>query len=137
MASNDTTTSTTRRAMLTGAVALTAALSVAGPVGAVQSNTSACASPGAWNAAFASWERASAAYNENADAGRDNVLSDAEHAAWMQLFTMPSPDRPSLLWKMEYLWGDDRGDDESSDAWSNRIVDAVMKDARRLLGSAA
>jgi len=52
-------------------------------------------------------------------------LQDQLSAATSSLITMPAPDVPALLWKMEYLL--------DGSAWSEEFLHQTLADARRLL----
>jgi len=65
-------------------------------------------------------------------------LCDAQCEIESTLIQMPAPDRAALLWKLEHLFGPEtRGENEYSDGWCAAFMNAVMDDARRLLGSDA
>jgi hypothetical protein len=49
------------------------------------------------------------------------------------LIQTPAPDAEALLWKLEELFGEVRGEDRSCDPWTGVLVEPVMADARRLL----
>jgi hypothetical protein len=62
-------------------------------------------------------------------------LCNAQCDIESKLIAMPSPDRSALLWKLEHLFGPDAWDsDDFSPSWCAKWVNAVMEDARRLLG---
>lgn len=62
-------------------------------------------------------------------------LCDAYCAIESSLIDMPAPDGSALLWKLERLFGPEAWDGEDfSPAWCADWMNAVMKDARRLLG---
>ena len=131
MASLANSTVASRRSILGGAFALTAVMAVAAP--AISAPLPSHASSVAWDALFAEWKRAETLYHNNTDAAADHVLSETDNRLWKRLMKMPAPHSAALLWKMDYLWGEDQ-QDGMSDAWSMEIVDPVLRDARRLLG---
>jgi hypothetical protein len=74
--------------------------------------------------------------NTGAEAADDRTeaLADAESEAWNTLLLTPAPDQQALLYKLDLLFCEDRGgNDDYSDSWSMKLIDAVMADARRLL----
>lgn len=138
MASALDTTITSRRSILKASIALAAALFVAAPVEAAAGTRAGLLVSSEWDATFTAWQRADTIYSSTSAASKEwDDLGDEEQRLWRALMTMPSPTASALLWKLDYLWGDDRGNDEYADSWSNDIVQAVMKDARRMLGGAA
>ena len=84
-------------------------------------------------------ERAYAAFRptENPDSEEDakkgDELAGIQYEAEKELIALPAPDRPALLWKLEYLL---RGDGDSVDCWSVDFVAQTLADCRRLLGEA-
>lgn len=75
-------------------------------------------------------------YHKSAETLDD--LADSYFAQCSNLMTIPAPDAPALLWKLEHLFGTevDRGDDYCS-GYSTSWMGAVMSDARRLLDGRA
>lgn len=62
-------------------------------------------------------------------------LCDAHGAIESTLIEMPAPDQSALLWKLERLFGPEAWDsDDFSPSWCAKWMNAVMEDARRLLG---
>lgn len=72
---------------------------------------------------------------------RIDALCAAESDAVKAVIDMPAPHEAGLLWKLEFLFGEEAragGDgDRQCPAWRADYVDAVMADARRLLGGEA
>ena len=61
-------------------------------------------------------------------------LCDFTCACESELITLPSPDQNALMWKLERLFGPEvRKDDQYSDSWCAKWINALMSDARRLL----
>lgn len=62
-------------------------------------------------------------------------LCNAQCDVESTLIEMPAPDRSALLWKLERLFGPEAWDgDDFSPSWCAKWMNAVMDDARRLLG---
>lgn len=61
------------------------------------------------------------------------VLGEAHYEAAKALVTIPAPDGPAFLWKLEYLWGGDDEGDGYGASYSGAWMAAIMADARRLL----
>lgn len=147
------TTHTTRRALIGGA-GLAAVVSGL----AVTSQAKGTALPAvdrtSWDRAFKAMTVATAeddAYTAGFDAiydvaGKDaqtalntefERLGDVRHDATWALFAIPAPDHAALLWKTEYLFGDDMTASGSSPSWAAHVMEWYMADQRRLLGPEA
>ncbi len=146
-------THTTRRALIGGA-----GLAVVASGLAVTSQAKGAALPPvdrtAWDRAFKAMTIATAEDDANA-AGFDAIhdaadketqdilyaeferLGEVRHDATWALFAIPAPDHAALLWKTEYLFGDDMAASGSSPCWAAHVMDWYMADQRRLLGSEA
>lgn len=147
------TTHTTRRALIGGA----GLVAVAGSL-AVTSQAKSAALPAvdrtAWDQAFKAMTIATA--EDDANAAGFDVLHDAadketqdilyaeferlgevRYDATWELFALPAPDHAALLWKTEYLFGDDMAPSGSSPSWAAHVMGCYMADQRRLLGSEA
>lgn len=145
------TTHTTRRALIGGAGLVAVADSLA-----ITSQAKGAALPpvdrAAWDRAFKAMLAAQANY-DTAEAWYDRAdksgtatdamyaeydrHSEAHNAATWALFAIPAPDHAALLWKTEYLFGDDMGPYGSSPSWAAHVMDWYMADQRRLLGPVA
>ena len=146
-------THTTRRALIGGA----GLFAVAGGI-AVTSQAKGAALPAAdrtaWDQAFKAMTIATT--EDDANAAGFDVLHDAadketqdifyaeferlgevRYDATWALFAIPAPDNAALLWKTEYLFGDDMAASGSSPSWAAHVMDWYMADQRRLLGSEA
>lgn len=67
---------------------------------------------------------------------RENVAEEALSDAESALLRMPAPDCEALMWKLEFLYGEEaRDSDDYAPAWALPIVDACLADARRLLST--
>lgn len=63
-------------------------------------------------------------------------LSEIQCDIETQLISTPAPDHAALLWKLDHLFGAEARDpDGYSPSWCAAWIEAVMDDARRLLGS--
>lgn len=133
MATAKSTASSPARAILSGAIALSAAISIGAPADPATATPFSYSSTTAWNTLFAEWRRADAAYNAPCTLAEEEELGARETAAWIKLMKTPAPNGAALLWKMEYLWGGTGDGDGSSTCWEQSIVDLVLKDAHRLL----
>lgn len=92
------------------------------------------ASTRAWDVAFAEWKRAhDLAFNEHFDVTQDDARCLAESEAWARLMRTPAPHMKALHWKIDYLWGDNDGDEYSA-TWCADIVRHVVADSKRLSG---
>ena len=146
-------THTTRRALIGGA----GLFAVAGGI-AITSHAKGAALPAvdrtAWDQAFKAMTMAVAEDDANAagfDALHDAAdkeaqdilyaeferLGEVRYDATWALFAIPAPDHAALLWKTEYLFGDDMGANGSSPSWAAHVMDWYMADQRRLLGPEA
>jgi len=144
-------THTTRRALIGGA----GLFAVAGGI-AITSQANGAALPAvdrtAWDQAFKAMTEACAAcdtaeaWYDRADAAGTATdamyaeyerYSEAQYEATWALFALPAPDHAALLWKTEYLFGDDMAPSGSSPSWAAHVMDWYMADQRRLLGSEA
>lgn len=89
----------------------------------------------------APWERAMAAHRSarkdlEADdyTDRYDALSEAYGCATDGMMQTPAPDGPALLYKLEYLFGEEAcGGDSCSPAYQADWVNAFMRDAYSLL----
>lgn len=74
-------------------------------------------------------------YHESAETAE--VLYEAYADSWGALMALPAPDAPALLWKLEFLFGEEVDSDEEGDAFCSSYTTTwmrmVMDDARRLL----
>ncbi|HEX8443030.1 MAG TPA: hypothetical protein VF631_05220 [Allosphingosinicella sp.] len=68
----------------------------------------------------------------NAASTSYDALWDRLGAAENALLDLPAPHGPALLWKLEHLFADDRGDGFCA-SYSAELMDKVLADARRLL----
>lgn len=144
-------THTTRRALIGGA----GLVAVAGSL-AVTSQSKGATLPAvdrtAWDQAFKAMTEANRAYDaaevwynlaDTAGTASDAMYAEyerygeAQYEATWALFAIPAPDRTALLWKTEYLFGDDMGANGSSPSWAAHVMDWYMADQRRLLGPEA
>ncbi|MEG3083699.1 hypothetical protein U1707_08595 [Sphingomonas sp. PB2P12] len=145
------TTHTTRRALIGGA----GLFAVAGGL-AITSQAKGAFLPAvdrtAWDQAFKAMTEANAAY-DTAEAWYDRAdtegtatdamykeyerYGEAQYETTWALFAIPAPDHAALLWKTEYLFGDDMGASGSSPSWAAHVMDWYMADQRRLLGPVA
>ncbi len=147
------TTHTTRRALIGGAGLAFVASGLA-----VTSQAKGAALPAvdrtAWDRAFKAMTIATAEDDANA-AGFDVLydvankdtqtalyaeferLGEVRYEATWALFAMPAPDHAALLWKTEYLFGDDMAASGSSPSWAAHVINWYMADQRRLLGPEA
>jgi hypothetical protein len=144
------TTHTSRRALIGGA----GLFAVAGGL-AITSQAKGASVPTvdrtAWDKAFKAMTIATTeddAYTMGFDAVYDGAdkdtqaaldaeferLGDVRHDATWALFAIPAPDYAALLWKTEYLFGDDMAASGSSPSWAAHVMDWYMADQRRLLG---
>ncbi len=143
-------THTTRRALIGGA----GLVAVAGSL-AITSQARGAALPAvdraAWDRAFKAMTIATEEDDANA-AGFDALydvadkdtqtalyaeferLGEVRYEATWALFAIPAPDHAALLWKTEYLFGDDMTASGSSPSWAAHVMDWYMADQRRLLG---
>jgi hypothetical protein len=147
------TTHTTRRALIGGA----GLAAVAGGL-AITSQAKGASLPSvdrtAWDKAFKAMTIAAAeddayavsfdAVYHVADKATQTALDDeferlgeVRHDATWALFAIPAPDHAALLWKTEYLFGDDMGPNGSCPSWAAHVMDWYMADQRRLLGPVA
>lgn len=88
-----------------------------------------------WSAAMVRFRIAERAYQdcvsaEVVDDGKADELCDIECDARWALMRMPAPDRPALLWKLEYLL---EGSNGSLDPYTLENVAQTVEDMRRLL----
>ncbi len=79
--------------------------------------------------AYAGWRPNEDMHNPE-DVKKGDELAGIQYDAEKELIAMPAPDRPALLWKLEYLL---RGDGDSVDCWSLDFVAQTLADCRRLL----
>lgn len=61
-----------------------------------------------------------------------DALEDTASDLSSELIKLPAPDAPALLWKLEYLFGADAGQDYCQ-SWSMSLIRPVVADVRRLL----
>lgn len=78
-----------------------------------------------------------AKYETGYDAINDECdrLCDAQCKCESNLIVMPAPHAAALMWKLEHLFGSEsRDEDDCGASWCSEWINAVMRDARRLLG---
>lgn len=88
-----------------------------------------------WSAALVRFRIAERAYldhvaGEQVDEDEQDRLCDVESDARWELIKMPAPDRPALLWKLEYLF---QGSNGSLDPYNVDDLAQTLADCRRLL----
>jgi hypothetical protein len=88
-----------------------------------------------WSAAMVRFRIAERAYQdcvsaEVVDDEKADELCDIESDARWALMAMPAPDRPALLWKLEYLF---QGSNGTLDPYTLESVAQTVEDMRRLL----
>lgn len=88
-----------------------------------------------WSAAMVRFRIAERAYldcasTEPVDEAKADTLCDIESDARWQLIRMPAPDRPALLWKLEYLF---QGSHGALDPYNIESLAQTIADCRRLL----
>ncbi|WP_072384062.1 hypothetical protein [Novosphingobium sp. NDB2Meth1] len=92
----------------------------------------------AWDKAMLKFRIAERAYlncaaSEPLNEDLADQLCDIESDARWELIGMPAPDRPALLWKLEYLF---QGSNGSLDPYNLEHLAQTIADCRRLLGEA-
>lgn len=75
--------------------------------------------------------RAYEACTDETGAEQRDSLCDIENDARWEIIKMPAPNRPALLWKLEYLF---QGPNGSLDPYSLALLEQTVADCRRLLG---
>lgn len=112
-----------------------AAMASAAVLGGAPASLASAADRGPWERAIAAMQDACRAFNDEPfDSPRSDALGDAMCEAEGAMLATPAPDEAALLFKLEFLFGDDaRGSDDSSAAWCAEWINPVMADAHRLL----
>jgi hypothetical protein len=88
-----------------------------------------------WSAAMTRYRVAERAYlacasQDVVDEEEADRLCDIESDARWEVIQMPAPDRPALLWKLEYLL---QGTNGCLDPYNVSLLAQTMEDCRRLL----